>query len=57
MKVLGFEGLSEQQCQAEATCSVLMKTDPVLPGKELREHPEPAVNPDIYSLSAVRAVY
>lgn len=34
----------------------MMKTDPVLPGKELREHPEPAVNPDIYSLSTVRAV-
>lgn len=55
MKVLGFEGLLEQQYQAEATCPVLMKTDPLLPGKKLREHPETAVNADNYSLSMVIA--
>lgn len=37
MKVLGlFEGSSEQQCQAEATCPVLMKTNLLLPGNILK---------------------
>ncbi len=49
-KVSGFKGLSEQQCQAEAACPLLIKTDSLMPGQKLREHPAAAVIPDIYSL-------